>query len=725
MKRARPGPLRIPASYVAVLCNLALTAAAFGGIGGGPTVTITYPNGGETLTSGNPVVVTWTASDPSGYIAGADVLVSFDGGANYSPVALGVFPDSQATWFVPNRPTAQARVWVIAYDGFGNPGHDYCDAFFSVASGASGLVSTTLRDFDLPGTQPNDVLPPNSPDDCVFCHGYYNAAVEPGFNWQGSMMAHASIDPLFRAAFDLTNRYAPESGDLCLRCHMNAGWIAGRSNPTDGSQLLPQDLTGISCDLCHRMVDPFYQAGESPIEDVDILAALDDVPSAFGNAMYVVDPDNTRRRGPFSDALPPHPFLYSPFHRESNQCGTCHDVSNPAFTRNPDGSITLNALDQAPPGVGPHQMMSEQRTFSEWLYSAFNSPMGVYAPEFGGNREYVASCQDCHMRAVTGRGCASMNVPLRNDLPLHDFSGGNTWVLGLIDQVDPLVDPTAINAGVDRARYMLQHAAEMDVTRVGGDIRVRITNKTGHKLPTGYPDGRRMWINVTFFDATDQLVGQSGAYDPLTAVLAEDKQLKVYEAEAVVSPATAKLIGLPAYSHFRFAVSDLWLKDNRIPPLGFTNAAYSAVGAGVVGYSYPDGQNWDVTLYAIPVGAVRAEVKLYYQTTTKDYVEFLYAEGGPGSPGEYLWNLWNANDKCPPELMESAGILGVSTLPGDMNCDGQTNILDINAFVLAISDPVLYAATYPGCDVNNGDINADDQVNVLDINPFVALLSGG
>ncbi|TWT41901.1 1,4-alpha-glucan branching enzyme GlgB [Phycisphaerae bacterium RAS1] len=62
---------------------------------------------------------------------------------------------------------------------------------------------------------------------------------------------------------------------------------------------------------------------------------------------------------------------------------------------------------------------------------------------------------------------------------------------------------------------------------------------------------------------------------------------------------------------------------------------------------------------------------------------------------------------------------------GDMNCDGSIDVLDINPFILALSDPIAYAAQYPACDINNGDINDDGNVDVLDINPFVALLAGG
>lgn len=60
---------------------------------------------------------------------------------------------------------------------------------------------------------------------------------------------------------------------------------------------------------------------------------------------------------------------------------------------------------------------------------------------------------------------------------------------------------------------------------------------------------------------------------------------------------------------------------------------------------------------------------------------------------------------------------------GDVNCDGAINVLDINPFTLALSDPIAYAAMYPDCDIDLADVNNDGNVDVLDINPFVALLS--
>ena len=64
-------------------------------------------------------------------------------------------------------------------------------------------------------------------------------------------------------------------------------------------------------------------------------------------------------------------------------------------------------------------------------------------------------------------------------------------------------------------------------------------------------------------------------------------------------------------------------------------------------------------------------------------------------------------------------------IPGDMNDDGLVNFDDINAFVLALTDPVAYHALYPQLDPNlSGDTNGDGVLNFDDINGFVALLAG-
>jgi hypothetical protein len=61
-------------------------------------------------------------------------------------------------------------------------------------------------------------------------------------------------------------------------------------------------------------------------------------------------------------------------------------------------------------------------------------------------------------------------------------------------------------------------------------------------------------------------------------------------------------------------------------------------------------------------------------------------------------------------------------VPGDMNCDGQVDVGDINPFVLALAKPAVYQATYPHCLLANADINQDGLIDFGDINPFVVLL---
>ncbi|MBN2446305.1 MAG: hypothetical protein JXO22_06255, partial [Phycisphaerae bacterium] len=61
---------------------------------------------------------------------------------------------------------------------------------------------------------------------------------------------------------------------------------------------------------------------------------------------------------------------------------------------------------------------------------------------------------------------------------------------------------------------------------------------------------------------------------------------------------------------------------------------------------------------------------------------------------------------------------------GDMNCDGATDVFDIDAFVLALTDQVGYEMAYPECARDRADVNTDGLVDVFDIDAFVDLISG-
>lgn len=59
---------------------------------------------------------------------------------------------------------------------------------------------------------------------------------------------------------------------------------------------------------------------------------------------------------------------------------------------------------------------------------------------------------------------------------------------------------------------------------------------------------------------------------------------------------------------------------------------------------------------------------------------------------------------------------------GDLNCDRTWSAFDIDAFLLALTDPAAYRAAFPGCDRHNADCNQDGAVNAFDIDAFVGLL---
>ena len=285
---------------------------------------------------------------------------------------------------------------------------------------------------------------------------------------------------------------------------------------------------GVTCNFCHRLVDPNYTPGESPDEDIPIIASLlaqDLLPFQFGSAQYVVDPDDVRRGPSAPDEWPynPHPgnepIIVSPFYRQADLCGTCHDVSNPVFSLQPDGSYAPNALDQPHPSMDKYEMFPVERTFSEWSQSQFAAGGVQLDGRFGGEHAtgVMETCQDCHMPDRVGPGCNVGGFPIHPDLPQHAFNGGNTWVLDAIrtlyDDFETGLHADVVADSLARALEMLQNASDMELTIAEDLLSVRIINYTGHKLPTGYPEGRRMWLNVQFFDDQEELIIEHGAYD--------------------------------------------------------------------------------------------------------------------------------------------------------------------------------------------------------------------
>jgi hypothetical protein len=244
---------------------------------------------------------------------------------------------------------------------------------------------------------------------------------------------------------------------------------------------------------------------------------------------------------------------------------------------------------------------------------------------------------------------------LRTDVAVHDQAGGNTWMASMLTNLFPTeVSQPAINAAVARSVRMLTNAASLVVGDAPSQLKVTVTNECGHKLPTGYPEGRRVWVNVKFYDEAMNPLGESGAYNAATGVLTHDVEAKIYEVHPGIDTNINGLLELDAEPTLHFVLNNKIYEDNRIPPRGFTNAAFALFGGTPVGHAYADGQYWDDTLYVLPAGTTRAEVKLYYQSTSKEFIEFLRDENTNNTKGLELYDLWNNNGKCPPTLMAQA-----------------------------------------------------------------------
>ena len=631
-----------------------------------PSVTVSYPNGGETIPGNTTITLVYTATDNIGVTA-INVYFTDDDGVTLKPLARNLPNTGSNSLFIPNLPGPTSRIVVEALDLAGNPGTDDSDAEFTV-SAIPGIAPTTLRDMDLSGTQPLTGVVLDDPDaTCVACHGNYDTNIEPWSNWKGSMMAQAARDPLFFACLAVAEQDAPGVGDLCLRCHTPGGWMEGRSIDTSGGMLTAKDRQGVQCDFCHRAVDYDYAPGVSPAQDVAVLAALSALPLQYANGQFINDPAPLRR-GPYADALASHDFVQSPFHLSADLCGTCHDVSNPVFEQVSGADYVPNDFDAEHPDMDLRNMLPVERTFSEWSNSEY-ATTGVYAPQFAGDKPdgMVSTCQDCHMRDVTGKG-SNQNSPNRADLALHDLTGGNTFVPDIIADFYPgEVNQAHLDAGKARATAMLQLAATLEITPQPYGATVRVTNETGHKLPSGYPEGRRIWLHVEGVTAAGAVVFESGAYDFGTGELTHDQQAKIYEIHPGLSPALAGALGLTPGKSFHFVLNDTVYSDNRIPPRGFTNAAFEAIQSPPVAHVYADGQYWDDTDYDLPTTADSIRVTLYYQTTSKEYVEFLKSENHTNSAGDDLYDAWVAQGKAPPVLMAqaSAAVNVTTAVPGD------------------------------------------------------------
>lgn len=606
---------------------------------------------------------------------------------------------------------------------------------------------------------------PNAADICVKCHfpqGWLdgrsdpvNASLMRGEDYDGvsCKTCHYMYDPFYQTTYDGTREggdwtnYWDEVGDL-------SGAVDATRNADAEAASAITYFNGNSFFSNNAPASAGYtENGGGHIYLVTHTAGISD-----------------GKRAPFADANAKHDFVYSRYHKSKYLCGTCHDISNPALanlghTNTVPGDGTTILPSESQPA---YSYAHVERTFSEFMLSGYgvNGGMtgtGPYSPDqfktsHAGNK--IATCQDCHFRDIEGVAAAKGGVirPEESDpephplsgVPEHRMIGGNLWVSYLLASIVPgspnydatnesllkqgpaaltldfsqgeALDPLILLETIDQSAQMLQDSISManaSYALSNNVFTLRLQNHTGHKLISGYPEGRRMFLNIRAYAGND-LIYEINPYDDSIGTL---KGLENSQSSPALSTAEEYVDELVYEVHqsssvlgvnetFHMALATERYKDNRILPRGFrvadaaerlcepvwhghSDTNYHAVSNYYTQAEYEGG--YDEVTITFPAGTERVEAGLYYQTTSREFIEFLRDEingvngtlpnvigaggqlpyiaqtddwfSGMKAWGNTIWNLWDHNKNIPgaaPVLMTNTLVqLDVSDTDAD------------------------------------------------------------
>jgi len=467
---------------------------------------------------------------------------------------------------------------------------------------------------------------------CVSCHNQLTdeagADVSIESDWASSIMANSTRDPFWRAkvASEIQRNPALKSvlDDKCSTCHAPMANVEARyeGSPVElfGNGFLnPQNpyfnhaMNGVSCTACHQ------------IEDNGKLGTLE----GFSGEYSIVDLDSAQRTafGQYEDPqvnpmLTNTNFLptYASHISDSAMCATCHNLKTPFL------DSTGNVASTTP----------ESEVYTEWQNS-----------EFGSGKD-LRSCQDCHMPRTDGVKISTRppNLAARDHFARHTLVGANTTMLDILGQNRDALGITAsgFDTSILRTREMLKSAADIEVLEKSLDagmltVRLRINNRSGHKLPTSYPS-RRVYIHFVVRDDVGNIIFESGKTNPDGSIVEADAdadlaryephyneitrpdQVQIYEAimQNTDSNVTYTLLRAASY-----------IKDNRIPPAGFDKNAVvddiRVVGEAMIDPDFNSGS--DSITYKVPVGnatRVSFNAELKYQSLAYGFMQDLFQD---------------------------------------------------------------------------------------------------
>jgi Cytochrome c554 and c-prime len=276
-------------------------------------------------------------------------------------------------------------------------------------------------------------------------------------DWSGSMHAYATDDPVFQAM----NKRA-QVGTFCLNCHAP---LAVRAGATDGRNLgsLAQPLKGVTCYFCHS-VDSVTGTHNDPL----VLASDD--------SLY----------GPFSDPVPgsPHRVEYSRFldgatTDSAAACGSCHDIQNLQ---------------------GAHV----ERTFEEWQATTLSVPPAG------------ETCAECHMVGTPGAISTTTPGTVRR-IHNHGFPAVDLAIADF-PAADPQNDIAPQNAAQQAAaQAFLDTTVQETLCLNPGTNRLQLTldnvAAAGHSWPSGATPDRRVWVELTAYQAGTVIYASGNTVD--------------------------------------------------------------------------------------------------------------------------------------------------------------------------------------------------------------------
>lgn len=466
-------------------------------------------------------------------------------------------------------------------------------------------------------------------------------------DWAGTMMANAARDPLFLAALRAEMTVIADQSAVqrkCLTCHAPmASYEARRSGAVFGlTEMYASELgrDGVSCSLCHR---------------IEVTGLGSD--ATYSGNFNISDETGSARRvyGPFADVAI-NPMVnrvsmtpaYAAHVRESGMCAACHTLRTEA----------VDPASRELTGV----IFPEQMPYKEWLASSFAQK---------------TSCQGCHLPTGAGAVRLSNLGPARGQVPFgkHHLVGGNAFMLNMLRQdraaansLQLIAESSNFEAAIARTEIALvRNTATLAVSACRSaaslNVDVTVTNLTGHKLPTGYPN-RRLWLHLKVVDAAGAVVFESGAadaqgeiigldaeYEPHYQTIQRPDQVQVYE--AVMGDISNRMT-------LRLMHAARYLKDNRLLPDGMArDVADAEIRPVGVAADADFGSGRDQLTYVIAIGSSRAplsiEVELLYQAAPPRHVAGLSADSS--NETAHFAALYVAADKSPRRVAKVSAAL--------------------------------------------------------------------